>query len=319
MITKTRLASSRIILLGLTASLVSLSAQADVVGASNLDSPASDRLATSLGNIGLAVDNIAPLGLQEPVRDAGKLMSAINVDVAQLERWKDRVMGAIDRGDVTDEIVKPILNTAEQGIDELSQQLANTPLPFHAGQAAGSLLHGVSDTVGNVGDLVRNNPDNPYPISNTLNALSGSLAHATDALFQDGGLQATVNSGLLNGLTSNSPGNAHLLSPVTNLVNATGGGLLNTNTSNDGLLAPVGNLPGGGLAGGLPNTADSNNGLLTPVTGLVTGLLGNASAGPVNNVQASLPANNSATTAAHRGLLAPVTGLVSGLLGGAPH
>ncbi|WP_336971242.1 hypothetical protein [Alcaligenes sp. PF14] len=200
-----------------------------------------------------------------------------------------------------------------QKVDDLAQGLELTPLPLNAGQAAGDVLHGVSNTIGNVGDLVRNNPDNPYPISSTLTDLTGSLVNATGALLQ-GSVQAPANNGLLNGLVNNNPGNTNLLSPVTNLVNAAGGDLINTNTSNDGLLAPVGNLLGG-LAGGLPNTPDSNHGLLTPVTGL----LGNISTSPVNKAQASLPADSSTTTAANGGLLGPVTGLLSGLLGGAPH
>lgn len=264
---KPRFTSSRIVLLSLTASLFSLSAQADV---SNQPLSASSTFATSLGNVGQAVDNIAPLGLQYPTRDAGMLLDSV-VDAADMEYLRARILDAISLG----------------------------------------------DTVGNLHDLVRNNPDNPYPISNTLTDLTGSLANTTGALFQDGP-HAPAHSGPLNGLASNNPDNANLLSPITNLINAADGGLLNTNTGKDSLLNPVSNLLGG-LTAGLPNPAEGNHGLLTPITGLVTSLQGNASTGPVNNVQASLPASSSATTTANHGLLAPVTGLVSGLLGGAPH
>lgn len=315
MTTKTLFASSRIILLGLTASLVSLSAQADIVGINSLPAPASSTFATSIGNVNQAVDNTAALGLLYPAR-APNSPTLVEIDVQDLERWRARILDAISLGHITDDIVNPVLNTTEDRIELLSHVFGDAPLPLNAGQAAGSVLRGVSDTVGNVGDLVRNNPDNPSPINSTLTDLTGSLVNATGALLQ-GGVQAPANNGMLNGLASNNPGNANLLSPVTNLVNAAGEGLLDIRPGNSGLLAPVGNLLGG-LTGGLPNTPDSNNGLLTPVTGLVTGLLGNISTSPVNT-QASLPADSSTTTAANSGLLAPVTGLVSGLLGGAPH
>ncbi len=291
MTTKTRFASSRIILLGLAANLVSLSAQADIVGVNSLPLPVSSTFATSLMNVDPALDKV-PL-MEQP----GPLLPLYEV-----------LYSAADFEQVYQTTVY-----IRQKVDDLAQGLELTPLPLNAGQAAGDVLHGVSNTIGNVGDLVRNNPDNPYPISSTLTDLTGSLVNATGALLQ-GSVQAPANNGLLNGLVNNNPGNTNLLSPVTNLVNAAGGDLINTNTSNDGLLAPVGNLLGG-LAGGLPNTPDSNHGLLTPVTGL----LGNISTSPVNKAQASLPADSSTTTAANGGLLGPVTGLLSGLLGGAPH
>lgn len=278
-------------MLGLTASLVSLSAQADIVGVNSLPLSVSSTFATSLMNVDPALDK-APL-MEQP----GPLLSLYNVlySAADFDRFYKTAV------------------YIRQEVDDLAQGLELTSLPLNAGQATGSILHGVSDTIGNVGDLVKNNPDSPYPISRTLTDLTGSLANATGALLQ-GGVQAPGNGGLLNGLTSNNPDNANLLSPVTNLVNAAGAGLLSTNTGNDGLLAPVGNLLGG-LTGGLPNTADNNNGLLTPVTGL----LGNNSTSPVNQAQAVMPADSSTSAAANGGLLAPVTGLVSGLLGGAPH
>lgn len=291
MTTKTRFASSRIILLGLAANLVSLSAQADIVGINSLPLPVSSTFATSLMNVDPALDKV-PL-MEQP----GPLLSLYEVlySAADFEQFYQTAV------------------YIRQEVDDLAQELELTSLPLNAGQAAGPVLRVVSDTVGNVGDLVRNNPGSPHPISSTLTDLTGSQANATGALRQ-GEVQAPANSRPLNGLASNNPGNANLLSPVTNLVNAAGGGLLNTDTSNNGLLAPVGNLLGG-LAGGLPNTPNSNNGLLTPVTGL----LGNISTSPVNKAQASLPADSSTTTAANSSLLSPVTGLLSGLLGGAPH
>lgn len=278
-------------MLGLAANLVSLSAQADIVGINSLPLPVSSTFATSLMNVDPALDKV-PL-MEQP----GPLLSLYEVlySAADFEQFYQTAV------------------YIRQEVDDLAQELELTWLPLNAGQAAGPILRVVSDTVGNVGDLVRNNPGSPYPISSTLTDLTGSQANATGALHQ-GGVQAPANSRPLDGLASNNPGNVNLLSPVTNLVNAAGGGLLNTDTSNNGLLAPVSNLLGG-LAGGLPNTPDSNNGLLTPVTGL----LGNISTSPVNKAQASLPADSSTTTAANGGLLGPVTGLLSGLLGGAPH
>nr|WP_321331512.1 hypothetical protein [Alcaligenes faecalis] len=318
MTTKTRFTSSRIVLLSLTASLVSMTAQADLLSHSALAIPASLKLnqspgvinvlttppgpfETSVANIGQAVDNIAPLEIADTLRPIGLIRNEAAVDIEILERLRERIISAIDLSHIVDSSgVEVTLDTAEDGIDILGSLIENANLPLNAGQAAGTLLHGVSDTVGSARGLLYNNP---YSISSTLNNLTGSLAATTDALL-NGGNQLQP---LLGAQTTALHSNAGLLVPVTNLVD----GLTGSTEANAGLLAPVTNLVGsvtGGLGGG---NAD-NQGLLAPITAL----LGNGPANPSTAVTETPPANTVAATNA--GLLSPVTGLVNGLLGAPP-
>lgn len=321
MTTKTRFTSSRIVLLSLTASLVSMTAQADLLSHSALAIPASLKLnqspgvinalatppgpfETSVANIGQAVDNISPLEIADTLRPIGLIRDEAAVDIEILERFRERVISAIDLGHIVDSSgVEITLDTAEHGIDILGSLIENANLPLNAGQAAGTLLHGVSDTVGSARGLLYNDPNNPYPISSTLNNLTGTLAATTDALLH-GGDQLQP---LLGVQTTALHSNAGLLAPVTNLVD----GLTGSTEANAGLLAPVTNLVSsvtGGLGGG---NAD-NQGLLAPITAL----LGNGPANPSTAVTETPPANMVAATNA--GLLSPVTGLVNGLLGAPP-
>lgn len=308
-------------MLSLTASLFSMTAQADLLSHSALAIPASLKLnqspgvinalatppgpfETSVANIGQAVDNISPLEIADTLRPIGLIRDEAAVDIEILERFRERVISAIDLGHIVDSSgVEITLDTAEHGIDILGSLIENANLPLNAGQAAGTLLHGVSDTVGSARGLLYNDPNKPYPISSTLNNLTGTLAATTDALLH-GGDQLQP---LLGVQTTALHSNAGLLAPVTNLVD----GLTGSTEANAGLLAPVTNLVSsvtGGLGGG---NAD-NQGLLAPITAL----LGNGPANPSTAVTETPPANTVAATNA--GLLSPVTGLVNGLLGAPP-
>ncbi|USY24450.1 hypothetical protein NIZ92_14180 [Alcaligenes sp. 1735tsa3] len=287
MITKTRFTSSRIVVLSLTASLFSMTAQADVIGANTLAIPAglasnqnlltsnllsappSGTFATSLGNVGQAVDNVTPFRLRPVAIDIGATLDS-EVNMQDIQRWSDRVMEAIDLRRVTDDTGKA-LDLAGNNVDLLGELLAQSSLPLEIGPAAGKLLYGVGGTVSSVGDFLRNPPDNPYFITNTLNHLTSSLANATDALAQ-GGFPLQAGDGLLNGLVGSNATNTNLLAPVTNLVSGLTGGLGSNDVANTGLLAPVTNVVSG-LTGGLGNNDTANAGVLAPVTNLVNGLL----------------------------------------------
>lgn len=321
MTTKTRFTSSRIVLLSLTASLFAMTAQADLLSHSALAIPASLKLnqspgvinalttppgpfETSVANIGQVVDNIAPLEIADALRPIGLIRDEAAVDIEILERLRERIISAIDLGHIVDSSgVEITLDTAEHGIDILGSLIENANLPLNAGQAAGTLLHGVSDTVGSARGLLYNDPNNPYPISSTLNNLTGTLAATTDALLH-GGDQLQP---LLGVQTTALHSNAGLLAPVTNLVD----GLTGSTEANAGLLAPVTNLVSS-VTGGLGGGSADNQGLLAPITAL----LGNSPANPSTAVTETPPANTVAATNA--GLLSPVTGLVNGLLGAPP-
>lgn len=308
-------------MLSLTVSLVSMTAQADLLSHSALAIPASLKLnqspgvinalatppgpfETSVANIGQAVDNIAPLEIADTLRPIGLIRDEAAVDIEILERFRERIISAIDLGHIVDSSgVEITLDTAEHGIDILGSLIENANLPLNAGQAAGTLLHGVSDTVGSARGLLYNDPNNPYPISSTLNNLTGTFAATTDALLH-GGDQLQP---LLGVQTTALHSNAGLLAPVTNLVD----GLTGSTEANAGLLAPVTNLVSS-VAGGLGGGNADNQGLLASITAL----LGNGPANPSTAVTETPPANTVAATNA--GLLSPVTGLVNGLLGAPP-
>ena len=293
---KTRFTSRRIILLSLTASLLSMTAQADLLRLDHLSVPAdlnlnqglgiTNELAnppgpieTSLTNVGQAIDNLAPLNLRGTLRPLGFRLEPL-VDITYMERVEARILDALRVDYITDNNgTKIALNTLENGIDILGDLVENTPLPLNAGQAASTLLHGVSNTVHSARGLLYNAPNNPYPINSTLNNLTGSLAATTDALLH-GGNQLQP---LLGAQTTAFNDNAGLLAPVTHLVSNVTGGLGGGNANNQGLLAPITGLLGNGLLSPpaavtetpTDNTVTVNNtGLLGPVTGLVNGLLG---------------------------------------------
>lgn len=346
MTTKTRFASSRIILFSLTASLFSLTAQADLLGGSPLAIPTNLNLnqnlitndasaglfETSLRNAGQAIDNVFPLYFRDRAQYLGANVDYV-VNIKELQYLERRLADAIDLGVAFDSGLAEIpLKTAEDGIDLLGSLIKNTNLPLNAGQTAGTLLHGVSATVGSARGLLYNDPNIPYPISSALNNLTGSLAATTDALLHGGnqlqpllGAQATaLNSsagslapvtnlvdGLTGGLTGGNTGTSGLLAPVTNLTDSLTGGLTGSTEANAGLLAPVTNLVSS-VTGGLGGDTANNQGLLAPITAL----LGKGLASPPTAVTETPPADPVAATNA--ALLAPVTGLVNGLLGAAP-
>lgn len=292
--------------------------------------PPHGPMETALMNTGQAADNILPFGMERGGQYVGATLDGF-VNIRELDIARNRILAAIDKGYVLNAVGEPITISAE-AIDVLGNMIENANLPLNAGQAAGNLLHGVSDTVGSARGLLHSDPNNPYPISSTLENLTGSLASTTDALFHGGNpLQP-----LLGAQTTALNSNAGLLAPVTNLVDGLTGGLTGGNTGANGLLAPVTNLADS-LTRGLTGGTEANAGLLAPVTNLVsnvtgglggdnansqgllapiTGLLGNGLASPPTAVSETPPGNTVAAT--NVGLLAPVTGLVNGLLGGPP-
>ncbi|MGO3713508.1 hypothetical protein [Alcaligenes aquatilis] len=347
---KTRFTSSRIVLLSLTASLFSTTAQADLLGASPLAIPANLNLSqnlrtaetmlvqpgpleTSLANTGQAVDNILPVGLRNYGQRVGLSADQI-VDIQDIEPWRARIMEAIDLGTIIDsEGVNVTLDETEHGIDIVGILIENANLPLNAGQATGNLLHGVSDTVGSARGLLHNDPNHPNPISSTLENLTGSLAATSEALLHSSnqlqpllGAQTTalnnnagllapvtnlVDDGLTGGLAGGNVGNDGLLSPITGLAHSLTGGLTGGTEQNAGLLAPVTHLVSS-VTGGLGGDTANNPGLLAPITGL----LGNGLLSPPAATTEMPPGNTVAAT--NVGLLSPVTGLINGLLGAPP-
>ena len=232
---KTRFASSGIILLSLTASLFSLSAQAEVLG-------------TSLGNIGKTVDNILPLELQQTARLLGQELDTSILDYAHFEVAFEAAHNPLHAWIPPEPVLSPALQLAHGQIHSLGDTVAATGLPLQAGRAASGLLHGVGNAVLSTGGLFYDVPNEPNPLTSILGHATNGIAAATDALLQ--------GNTLLSSLPASSPNPA---SPAS----------LNAGAA-DGLLAPVTNV----LAGLNGNGDTANGGPLAPVTGLVNGLLG---------------------------------------------
>lgn len=231
---KTRFASSGIILLSLTASLFSLTAQAQV-------------LESSLGNLGRAVDNLLPLELEPTTTLLGQGLDNSVLEYVDFEVTFEVLHNQLHSWLKPGQVLSPTLQLAHESLDSLGDTVAATDLPLQAGQAASGLLHGVGDTVLSTGGLLYDVPNEPNPLTSILGHATNGIAAATDALLQ--------GNTLLSPLPTLSPDSA----PRTSL---------NTGTT-DGLLAPVTNV----LVGLNGNGDTSNGGLLAPVTGLLGGLL----------------------------------------------
>lgn len=168
---KTRFASSRIILLSLTASLFSISAQAEVLG-------------TSLGNIGKAVDNILPLELQQTARLLGQELDTSILDYVEFEVAFEAAHNQLHAWIPPEPVLSPALQQAHGQIHSLGDTVTATGLPLQAGQAASGLLHGVGDAVLSTGGLLYDVPNEPNPLTSILGHATNGIAAATEALFQ---------------------------------------------------------------------------------------------------------------------------------------
>lgn len=233
---KTRFASSGIILLSLTASLFSLTAQAQV-------------LESSLGNLGRAVDNLLPLELEPTTSLLGRGLDNSVLEYVDFEVTFEVLHNQLHSWLKPEQVLSPALQLAHESFDSLGDTVAATGLPLQAGQAASELLHGVGDAVLSTGGLLYDVPNEPNPLTSILGHATNGIAATTEALFQGNTLLPPLP---VSSLSPNSP---------TSLNAA----------ASDGLLAPITNV----LAGLNGNGDTSNGGLLAPVTGLLGGLLGN--------------------------------------------
>ena len=229
-------------------------------------------LEVTLGNVGQAVDNIVPIGLEQ----TGSYLGQTLYDFADPEI---------------------LFEAAHNAIHSWITPLETSGLPLHLGQAMGGLLLGAADTVDGVGSLIYQGPEGGHPLSAILGPASEGIAAVTGSLFQDNGLLRPLTGSLGN---NNQPMNqslpstpspvSGLLLPVTGLINGLTGAVPTADSGNTGILQPVTGLvgsllnsapalPADGVTASPPINVDSastphNNGLLAPVTGLVNGLLG---------------------------------------------
>ncbi|CAM5207643.1 hypothetical protein CDEF62S_05665 [Castellaniella defragrans] len=236
-------------------------------------------LQPALTNAGQAVDQILPLGLQQPLGSVGKTLDGVVSPAA----------GAVTQ----------VAQTAGDGLGvgaPVSQLLTSLGGSLQqVGSGAGSAVPGLNGvisnlgaTIANAGGIVHNTPTNTNPVGNTLNSATQIVAALTSTVgVTTGGGNALGGilgggsnpvGGLLGGNGSsalapvtgllgggNGSGSASLLSPVTNLLTPVTGALgvgQSSGSTGSGALAPVTGLLGGGLLGG------------GSTGGLVSGLLG---------------------------------------------
>ncbi|MHC3922699.1 hypothetical protein [Alcaligenes nematophilus] len=168
---KTRFASSGIMLLSLTASLFSLTAQAQV-------------LESSLGNLGRAVDNLLPLELEPTTTLLGQSLDNSVLEYVDFEVALEVSHNLIHSWLKPEQVLSPALQLAHESLDSLSDTVAATDLPLQARQAASGLLHGIGDTVLSTGGLLYDVPNEPNPLTSILGHATNGIASATQALFQ---------------------------------------------------------------------------------------------------------------------------------------
>lgn len=265
MTTKTRFTSSRIVLLSLTASLFSATAQSDSLDTTYLASPPE----TSLQNLDRVINHVLPSRPSSFQLEQPDFVSTIS----QIKAYEARVRDAIDLGYVISSAGEEVSLYAGNSIDGLGRLIEQSDLPLNLNEVSGTLVRGIGNTVRSVGGVLYDDPNNRSPLTSALDYATGGLADATDILFQNNGqlqlLQGSPGSSLLTGNESSTS----LLAPVTNLVNGLNGNMSTDSAANNGLLAPVNQLIAG-LTGAVPTAGSGNTGVLQPVTGLVNGLLG---------------------------------------------
>ncbi|WP_394061094.1 collagen-like triple helix repeat-containing protein [Alcaligenes sp. WGS1538] len=305
-------------LLGEGSLLHPLTSQLGLGGALLADS-GSPILEPALGNVGQAVDNIVPVGLNPILGDVG---AALDNTVAPVAATVTHVTQQVGDGLGVGQPINALLG----GVGSVLNQAGGT-LDSAAPLGLGGVVGHLGNAVTSAGGLLHASADNANPLGDVLNSTTKAVASLTGGLGgvaggDNGGLLAPV-TGLLGGLAGGDGASGGLLAPVTGLVGGLTGGLAGGDGANDGLLAPVTGLLGGitgsvTVGAGAEAGAQAGGGLLAPVTGLVGGLVGGLTGGV--GVQASVNAGAageaSPAAQANGGLLAPVTGLVGGLLGG---
>ncbi|QTC01406.1 hypothetical protein JYG33_08205 [Alcaligenes sp. SORT26] len=265
MTTKTRFTSSRIVLLSLTASLFSATAQSDSLSTTYFTPPPG----ATLQNLDRTINHVFPQRPSHLQLDQPELIDTLE----QLKNYEARIRDAIDISYVTSSTGKEVSLYAGDSIDVLGRLIEQPDLPLDLNEVSGTLVRGIGNTVRSVGGVLYDDPNNRSPLTSALDYATGGLADATDILFQNNGqlqlLQGSPGSSLLTGNESSTS----LLAPVTTLVNGLNGNMSTDSAANNGLLAPVNQLIAG-LTGAVPTAGSGNTGVLQPVTGLVNGLLG---------------------------------------------
>ncbi|MEZ7808584.1 hypothetical protein [Alcaligenes phenolicus] len=310
MTTKTRFTSSRIVLLSLTASLFSATAQSTSLNTTHLTSPPE----TSLQNLDRVINHVFPSRPSYFQLDQPYLVSAID----QIESYEARIRDAIDQGYIISSAGEKVSISSSEAIDVLGRLIEQHDLPLNLNEVSGTLVRSVGSTVRSIGGVLYDDPNNLYPLTSALDYATDGLADATDILFQNNGQLQLLQGSPSNNMPSGNELSTGLLAPVTNLVRGLSGDMPIDSAANSGLLTPVNQLIAG-LTGAAPTADSGHAGVLQPVTGLVGSLLNSTPAFPGDGITTSPPISiDSASTTHKNGLLAPVTGLVNGLLGAPP-
>ncbi|HRK87127.1 MAG TPA: collagen-like triple helix repeat-containing protein, partial [Alcaligenes faecalis] len=152
-------------------------------GGSNPRTPGP--LETTLNNVGEAVDNVLPVGLQDTGAGLGQALDTVVAPVVDTATGlTQQVGGATGLG----EPVNNLLGQTGGVVVNLGEQLGNTGLPLNLGQGVGGLLTGLGNAVGSAGGLLHADASNPKPLTAVLGHATGGVAALTDSLLGEGSL-----------------------------------------------------------------------------------------------------------------------------------
>ncbi|WHQ45645.1 hypothetical protein E8D21_06515 [Alcaligenes faecalis] len=207
-------------------------------------------LETTLNNVGEAVDNVLPVGLQDTGGKLGKTLDTVVAPVVDTATGlTQQIGGATGLG----QPVSSLLGQTGGVVANLGEQLGNSGLPLNLGQGVGGLLNGLGNAVDSAGGLLHADANNPNPLTAVLGHATGGVAALTDSLLGEGSLLYPITGqlglgGLLNGTDA-----APILEPS----------LANVGQTVDNIL-PIGLNP---ILGNVGETLDT---VVAPVGAVVT-------------------------------------------------
>ena len=156
---------------------------------------------TTLNNVGEAVDNVLPVGLQDTGGKLGKTLDTVVAPIIDTTTGlTQQIGGATGLG----QPINSLLGQTGGVVANLGEQLGQSGLPLNLGQGVGGLLTGLGNAVGSTGGLLHADPNNPNPLTAVLGHATGGVAALTDSLLGEGSLLYPLTGqlgldGLLNG------------------------------------------------------------------------------------------------------------------------
>lgn len=213
-------------------------------------------LQPTLANAGQAVDQVLPLGLQQPLGGVGKALDGV---VSPAGGAVTQVTQTVGDSTGLGAPVNQLLTSIGGNLQQVTGGVASAaPLGLNG------VVANLGASIGSAGGLVHKTPGNANPLGNTLDHATKAVAALTGELGVTNGSQK--GGGLLGGADG-------ALAPVTGLLGGITGKQGGDQAKGGGPLAPVTGVLNGGLLGG-GDDQGSHGGLLGGLLGGLTGGLG---------------------------------------------